>query len=380
LIRRLLLIALLALPGSAIAAEASQAVPEAPEAVAVPDAPKAVAVPEVPGAVPEAPEAVREGSQAVPEAPVSPSVGATKGIPGVEGRSEPEQSATSASPDTAPQAAASPSPDAGRLPVTSEAAGEPSPSKIDEALPSRPGEPKPVDDSLARYRTPFETLSERMIGEASRSIRFDWRRKAAAVGVLGSQLLELNNFYSWRLGGFARTPLSSSLMSELAVNWVSTRGSDSTKKLALTPYRQSGRPSRLEVDLNFGFPLAEGVVTAWPGFFPATEMVFSLDAGFRYLYYPGELYGASFLDIAKAAFQPTLTDMEKTNLEKNRLPGMQVDPGRYNLLAGFSTDLYFQSGGFISPRVMLALPIFSGLNESGLQWWWELSLGLGWMF
>lgn len=257
------------------------------------------------------------------------------------------------------------------------------------ADPAQPGlvSPEPAgstptlspDDSLERYRTPFEVLSERMIGEASRALRFDWRRKTLGVGVLGSQLLELNNFTSARLGGFARTPLGN-LMTEAAVTWVFTGGSESSERLALTPYRQSGRPSRLELDLNLGYPLAEGVVTAWPGFFPATELVFSVQAGFRYLYYPGELHGAGFREIAKAVFAPKLSDRELENLEEDRLPGMEVDGARYNLLAGLSVDLYFKSGGFVAPRAMIAVPILSSLSDSGLGWWWELSLGLGWMF
>jgi len=122
------------------------------------------------------------------------------------------------------------------------------------------------------------------------------------------------------------------------------------------------------------------VVTAWPGFFPATELVFSVDAGFRYLYYPGSLHGAGFREIAKALFSPGLTDRELENLEADRLPGMELDGGRYNLLAGLSVDLYFRSGGFVSPRAMIAVPLLSSLTGSGLGWWWELSLGLGWMF
>ncbi|MGI5861529.1 MAG: hypothetical protein ACOX6T_05665, partial [Myxococcales bacterium] len=240
-------------------------------------------------------------------------------------------------------------------------------------------EPKQLDNTIARHRAPFEVLTERMIGEASRAVRFDWRRKTVGIGAIGSQLLELNNFWSARVGGFARVPFSS-LVTEVAVTWVFTRGSESTERLALTPYRQVGRPSRLELDVNVGFPVAEGVATAWPSFLPPLELVFSLDVGFRYIYYPGALSGAGFREVAGAIFSPQLNDRELENLEEDRLPAMEVDGGRYNLLAGGSLDLYFQSGFFLSPRVMVALPIMSQFTGSGLGWWWELSLGLGWMF
>jgi len=239
--------------------------------------------------------------------------------------------------------------------------------------------PRQLDDSIARHRTPFDVLSERMIGETSRAVRFDWRRKTVGVGVVGSQLLELNNFSSARVGGFARMPFSN-LMGELALTYVFTWGSESSERLALTPYRQSGRPNRLELDLNLSYPVAEGVVTAWPGFFPATELVFSLQAGLRYLHYPGSLSGAGFRDVAKALFAPTLTDLEVGNLEADRLPGMRVDEARYSVLAGLSLDIYFHSGGFLSPRAMISPPIISAFESEGLGWWWELSLGAGWMF
>jgi hypothetical protein len=236
----------------------------------------------------------------------------------------------------------------------------------------------PDDNSLQRYRTPFEVLTERTIGAASRAVRFDWRRSSFQLALTGSQLLELNNFTSGRLGLLLRKPFGD-LMAELGVAWVFTGGSPSSDTLALTPYRQVGRPSRLEIDLNAAYPLAEGVATARVGFFPATELVFSIDAGLRYRYYPGELSGQSFGDVAKAVLAPRLSSDELDNLEGRRLPGMRIDPSRYDLLLGFSLDLYFGSGGFLSPRVMVA-PSFTGASETKLGWWWELTLGAGWAF
>lgn len=260
-------------------------------------------------------------------------------------------------------------------PTTGEKATAPArPAKADGDTPPPPEE----DTSLQRYRTPFEVLTERTIGAASRAVRFDWRRSRFQLAITGSQLLELNNFSSGRLGLLLRKPFGD-LMAELGVAWVFTGGSPSTDTLALTPYRQVGRPSRLEIDLNAAYPLAEGVATARVGFFPATELVFSFDAGIRYRYYPGELSGQGFGDVAKAILAPRLSSEELDNLEGRRLPGMRIDPSRYDLLLGFSLDLYFGSGGFLSPRVMVA-PSFTGASETKLGWWWELTLGAGWAF
>jgi hypothetical protein len=238
-----------------------------------------------------------------------------------------------------------------------------------------PAEPKKEDTTLERYRTPLDAMMERMIGEASRAVRLDWRRKKVGFGLLGGRLLELNNFSSARLGGFVRRPLGGVVMGELAINRVFTWGSESTRKLALTPYRQLGRPSRFELDANIAYPLAEGVATARSRFFPATELVFSANAGLRYLYYHGALSGAGFRGTAAGLIKPQLSRRELDNLEARRVPGMQVDGARYNLLGGLSLDVYFHNGGFVTPRVMAALP----LTGSGLEWWWEVALALGWL-
>ncbi|MBN1205364.1 MAG: hypothetical protein JXB05_10615 [Myxococcaceae bacterium] len=258
------------------------------------------------------------------------------------------------------------------LPSATLAAEEPPPASAKE---EPPPEEAPEDPALDRFRTPFEVLNERMIGVASRPVRFDWRKKRLGIGLIGSQLLELNNFSSARFGGFVRRPLGG-FMGELAITRVLTWGSASTDKLALTPYRQSGRPSRIELDLNVGYPLAEGVATARPGFLPATELVFSASAGLRYAYYPGALSGATFGQVAKALIAPSLSAKELENLERKLPPGMQIDEGRYNLLTGLGLDVYFQTGGFLSPRAMIALPI----TGSDLGLWWELTFSAGWMF
>ncbi|MBE2250728.1 MAG: hypothetical protein IAE78_14420 [Myxococcus sp.] len=236
-------------------------------------------------------------------------------------------------------------------------------------------EPVP-DTSIERYRTPLEALTERPIGETSRAVRFDWRRSRVGFGVIGSSLLELNNYSSARVGGYVRKALGN-LMLDAAVTYVFVFGSDASNKLALTPYRQFGRPNRFELDVNVGYAIAEGVVTARPGLVPAAQLVLTANVGARYLFYPGSLAGVPALDVVGGLFAPRLSDTEITNLDKGRLPAMQIDRARYGLLAGFTLDLYFQPGIAVTPRVMMALPVFSGIQGAGLGWWWELSLGVG---
>jgi len=232
------------------------------------------------------------------------------------------------------------------------------------------------DLSLERYRAPLEVLVERPIGETSRAVRFDWRRARISFGAITSTLLELNNFSSLRVGGYVRKALGS-FMLELAVTYVFTWGSDASEKLSLTPYRQFGRPNRVEVDVNLSYPLAEGVVTARPGFLPPAELVFSATAGIRYLFYPGALANVPAVDVVGSLFAPRITQAEVDNLDARRVPSMQVDRARYGLLAGFTLDLWLRPGVNVSPRVLIALPVFSNLEGAGLGWWWELSLALG---
>lgn len=239
------------------------------------------------------------------------------------------------------------------------------------------GATTPDTTTVERQRTVFEALSERMIGSASRAVRFDWRQKTVGLGVVTSGLVELNNFGSMRVGAFARIPVGD-LLVEFAFSRAMSWGSDSTAKLAQTPYRQYGRPGRFELDVNVELPLAEGVVTPRLGIIPAAELVFSATVGFRYQLYTEIWKDLTAGEVALAIFSPVMSEKEVTNLEVARLPAMQIDRGRYNLLAGFSLDIYFQPGFFISPRVMLALPVFSAATGSGLGAWWELTARIGW--
>lgn len=232
------------------------------------------------------------------------------------------------------------------------------------------------DDPLAPHRTPFPVLVERTIGTASKPVEFDWRRTKVHLAAAGDHLFELNNFDSLRAGGLARFP-SGGLITELGVSYVWTWDTASSEALALTPYRQPGRPDRLEIDLNVGIPLAEGVVTAAPRFFPSAQLVLNAYAGLRYLVYPGGFEGMKIREGFAAVFSPSLTEAELDNLDGKRLDAMQIDPGRYGLMIGLGNDLYFKQGIFLSPRAMFALPVLAPVSGTKLMFWGDFSLAVG---
>lgn len=238
-------------------------------------------------------------------------------------------------------------------------------------------DPRPAPDpALDALRTPFEALTERAIGRTSRRVRYDWRAATLEAGLLGGLPAELNNFDSLRAGAFVRVPVSGFLLG-LEASYVWVWGSESSDKLALTPYRQPGRPDRVELDATFTLPLAEGIVTAWPAFMPAAQLVLQSHAHLRYLLYPGGFAGLDFVDTLQALFSGSLTDEEINNLEDERLPGMQIDPGRIAALVGLGADLYFQSGLFFRHEILIAVPLFAPLTESELGLGLELNLATG---
>lgn len=257
-------------------------------------------------------------------------------------------------------------------PLYSAAATE-APLKNDEVQ-DTPQTPMPFEE----FRMPFETLLGRSIGQTSRAVRFDWRRSTLGVAAHGSQLSELNTFRSGRFGLSLRTPVGD-LMGELGLSYVQTRSTNSSRALAQTPFRQAGRPSRLELDLSASFPLAEGVVTALPAFVPPMEMVFSVTGSWRYAYYRGSQAGFGFGRRLGTLFRPALTDEELQNLEARRLGGMEIDRSRMALMVGFSNDIYFSSGVFVTPRAMLNVPL-GALTDTNLGFWWEIGLSAGWAF
>lgn len=250
---------------------------------------------------------------------------------------------------------------------------EPAPAPADPAT-----EPVPdgQDGDLAKYRAPFEVLSDRTIGTTSSPVEFNWRRTKVHVGGQGAFLAELNNFNTLTGGAVVRLP-TDGLLFGLGLGWSEVWDTPSSELLALTPYRQPGRPSRVDLDVTVGIPLAEGIVTVAPRWFPAVQLVFQGYAGVRYSLYPTGFRGLSLGQVAGAVLSPQLRQEEVDNLERARLDAMEVDRGRYGLVAGLGNDLYFKRGLFVSPRVLFAVPLLAPASGTELYFWMEPSLALG---
>jgi hypothetical protein len=238
-------------------------------------------------------------------------------------------------------------------------------------------------EDLPTTRTPLPLLQERFVGVASRATRFDWRNTTAMVGVIGSELIERNNFASLRLGIVGRKAVGD-LVVEGAVTWADSFSTTSSTLIALTPYRQAGRPARAELEVNVAWPLAEAVTTASPWFVPPAEVVVSAIGGARYLLYP-QLFFAERppsglppgFDTAASILSPIVTDSDVLVLEQGAAPGMAIDRARVQVLTGIATDVYFRPGIFVSPRALLALPLLAPVSSTSLGWWWELSAVVG---
>lgn len=237
----------------------------------------------------------------------------------------------------------------------------------------------PEEDPLSRHRTDFDALTEQSIGTTSVPVQFNWRRTTVHVAGTGSFLFELNNFDSARVGGLLRIPAKTTLF-ELGVNYAHVWNTPSSELLALTPYRQPGRPRRLELDVGLALPVAEGVITTFPRFFPAVQMSFDLYGALRYSVYPTGFGGMKPGKVFTALLSPTLTEDELANLDEARLEAMQIDPGRYGLMLGFGNDIYFKQGLFVSPRVMFAVPLLAPASGTELYFWADFSLAVGWAF
>lgn len=235
------------------------------------------------------------------------------------------------------------------------------------------------DRSIEAHRSAVDALVDRAVGRTSRAIRYDWRRSPVQVGLIGALPAELNNFDALTAGVFARIP-TRHVFYELALSYVWVSGSDSSRRLALTPYRQPARPSHIQLDFAVGVPLAEGVVTPMPGALPAVQLVFSGVGQFRYLIHPGAWDGLNFTEGLRAVVAGRLSDKELASLEDDRLPGMELDSGRYALWAGFNTDIYFQSGFFFAQKTIFAVPLLASATETALFFGFELTLSAGFSF
>ncbi|NCG20616.1 MAG: hypothetical protein GWP91_16525 [Rhodobacterales bacterium] len=235
------------------------------------------------------------------------------------------------------------------------------------------------EDPLSPYRTRLDVLAERTIGTVSRPVAFNWRRTNVHIAAFGSFPFELNNFNTLRAGGMVRLPSEKTLV-ELGLSYVEVWDTPSSRLLALTPYRQPGRPNRLELDVTLAYPLAEGVVTTAPRIFPAVEMVFNGYADLRYIIYPTGFARMTPGKVAGALFLPALSDEEVDNLEDSRLDAMQTDRGRYGVLVGFGNDIYFEQGLFVSPRFLFAVPIMAPASLTELYFWADFNLAIGMAF
>lgn len=245
------------------------------------------------------------------------------------------------------------------------------------ALAQEPAPPeREPDDGLAPYRVPFDVLADRTIGTTSRPVAFDWRNRTLMVAFQGTFQAELNNFNSLRGGGLVRLP-GPGILWEFGASWVQVWDTPSSELLALTPYRQPGRPSRIELDVTAAVPLAEGIVTSSPKWFPAAQLVFEGLVGLRYRIHPTGFRGLKPGQILSGSLSPTLREDELANLETARLDAMETDPERYGLVAGLANDIYLKPGVFISPRALFSVPLFAPASQTDLLWWGEASVAVG---
>lgn len=253
-------------------------------------------------------------------------------------------------------------------------------------------EPPQEGPGLEAFRVPVDELTEHFLGSTARPVRVDWRRSLVLVGVSGSELIERNNFGAYRLGGFARHAFGD-MMLEAGATYVWVLETESSQILERTPYKQAGRPARVELEANVSYPLFEGVVTPLIDLLPPSEMVLSATGGGRYLFYPEVVVGdrdwgrlttwndlSTWTDLGGSLGTGQLPEEDLVRLEQSAPGAMSVDPAILHPLVGLTADAYYQPGLFVSARAMLALPLIAAVTGTRLGFWWELSLAAGWAF
>jgi hypothetical protein len=256
----------------------------------------------------------------------------------------------------------------------------------------KPDGPGALEASVDFTREPVDRLTEHYLGSTSRPVRFDWRDSWVTFGLTGSELIERNNFGSFKVGLLARRAFLGFMLEGVA-SYVYVVGTTSSELLGLTPYRQPSRPSRVEIDINASYPLFEGVVTPLFDFIPPSQMVISATVGGRYLFYPEILIGerrwqsqstwtntSTWQDIAQSLGTAQMLEADQTLLEENALGGMAVDPALVHTLAGITLDAYYQPGLFVGARALLNIPALQLVSGTQLGFWWEVSLRAGWAF
>lgn len=229
--------------------------------------------------------------------------------------------------------------------------------------------------TLEKHQASHAEILEHFLGSASKSIRFDWRNSPLMLSAYASEIVERNNFSSYRSGILLRKAAGDAII-ELNLSGVTTLPTMSSELLSLTPYQQSGRPSRFEFEVNGGYPLAEGVMTPIWTWLPPTQLVWMSYVGFRYALYPTLL-----VDHWQTLFMPSISDAERRTLAPMTLPGMHVDSARFQVMVGSSLDIYVVPGVFVTPRAMMAIPIgIDLLTGSELGFWWEWGMAFGYAF
>jgi len=238
-----------------------------------------------------------------------------------------------------------------------------------------------VDETtLEDHRTPLQALNEHFLGSASRPVRFDWRRANVAVVVRVNDVIERNSFGQWQVGVMARKAFGDILL-DGGLNAFFAYETPSSQQLALTPFRQAGRPDHFQLEANVGYAVAEGVVTPVLGFLPPAELVLVGWAGARYLVYVESFTGGgSFTDVAASLVSPQLSEGEIIRLENSGPSGMQIDRARLHALVGASLDIYLQPGVVVAPRAMVAVPLLSPVTGTALGFFWELGISVGYAF
>ena len=260
-------------------------------------------------------------------------------------------------------------------PAPEEAPEEEAPGPEEAPAPEEAPDPA-SDDALAPHRVDLDVLMDRTIGTASRPLVFDWRESRIQLGASGHFLVELNLFDNARVGGVVRVPTGGTLL-EVGVAAGLSGDTVGSRQVALTPFRQPGRPDRVELDVLWGIPLAEGIVTAATRFVPATHLVLQGYLGVRYRVYPTGFGGLRPGQVLGAVVNPRLSEAELENLEGVRLGAMDVDAGRYDLVAGVGTDVYLAQGIFLSPRLLFHVPVLAPASDTQLLFWMDAGLVLG---
>jgi hypothetical protein len=235
------------------------------------------------------------------------------------------------------------------------------------------------DDVVLRSRTPIQALTEHFVGSTSRAVRFDWRRSVVMFGLMAGEVVEKNNFSQQRYGAIARKAFGDIII-EGGLQLYRSDDTPSSQLLALTPYRQAGRPGHLEIDLNIGYPLAEGVVTPVTSFIPPAEIALVALGGVRYLGYWQTFPDRPIQDIGLDLASPRLSALELERLDRVAPEAMAIDTARLHALVGLGVDTYVQPGLWVSPRALVAVPLLAPATGTALGFFWELSLVLGWAF